>query len=241
MIIRAVVLLVALPGLFPVQATGQDRPEGAAAGAVAATERRGVVAGVVRSSEGREPVAYARVQVLGDSIADWSDADGTYRLTGLSVGAIELRIAHPGHDSLRVALSIPPDRPVRLDITLDARPGPAVDALADFEPFQVDFTLPALANPDQISALLHELYPPELMRRGVGGEAVLRIWLDEAGRVVRSIVSSSSGHPALDSIALTVSDSMRFRPARNRQEGVRVYVRIPILFTVPAVSVQPAG
>ena len=233
---RAVVLLAALPGLLPSPATGQTRP----AGAVAVNIQSGVVAGVVRSSGTRTPLAYARVQVLDDSIADWTDDEGNYRLTGLSVGDLELRVIHPGHDSLDVALSLPGDRPVRLDVTLEARPGPAVDALADFEPFQVDFTLPALTNGAEISALLQELYPPALMQQG-GGEAVLRIWLDERGRVVRSIISSSSGHSALDSIALTVSDSMRFRPAKNRQEGVRVYVRIPIVFTVPAVSVQPGA
>ena len=122
---------------------------------------------------------------------------------------------------------------MHLDLTLDARPGPAVDALADFEPFQMDYTLPALLNTTRIAMLLQRLYPPNLTRERRGGEAVLWLWLDESGRVVRGRVSSSSGYPALDSIALIVSDSMRFRPARNRQAGVRVIVRIPVVFTVP--------
>ncbi len=198
------------------------------------------VEGVVRTSADGSPLAYARVLVLGDSIADWTDDRGAYRIEGLSRGEWRLRVVHPGHDTLDLALFVPGDRPVHLDLTLDARPGPAVDALADFEPFQMDYTLPALLNSAHISRLLQRLYPPSLTRDGLGGEAVLRLWLDESGRVVRGRVSSSSGYSQLDSIALIVSDSMRFRPARNRQAGVRVIVRIPVVFTVPD-SIAPGA
>lgn len=199
----------------------------------------GSVEGVIRTSEGDRPLAYARVQVVGDSLADWTDETGAYHIAGLPRGEWQLRVVHPGHDSLDMTVFVPGDRNVRLDVTLEARPGPAVDALAEFQPFQVEYTLPALLNGAAVAALMQRLYPPDLALDRVGGEAVLRIWLDERGRVVRSRISSSSGHPALDSIAVTVSDSMRFRPARNRQEAVMVIVRMPITFTVPD-SLQPA-
>lgn len=202
-------------------------------GGAAMLPAQGAVHGVVRSSTGDQPLPYARVQVVGDSIIDWSDGQGAYRLDGLRPGESRLLVIHPGHDSLELTVFVPGDRPVRLDVTLQALPGPAVDALADFEPFQFEFTLPALLNGESVAALMQRVYPPELAWAGIGGEAVLRLWLDERGRVVRSVVASSSGIQALDSIALTVSDSMRFRPARSRQDGVRVIVRIPVLFTVP--------
>lgn len=201
----------------------------------------GILEGVVLTSDGNRPLAYARVQVLGDSIVDWTDEQGNYRLEGLARGEWPLRVAHPGHDSLELAVFVPGNRPVRLDLTLDARPGPVVDGLVDFEPFQVEYTLPALLNAAETAALMQRLYPPELTHRRIGGEAVLRLWLDERGRVVKSILSSSSGQPALDSIALAVADSMRFRPARSREDSVRVIVRIPVLFTVPEDSVPAAA
>lgn len=203
------------------------------AGAALLPAQSGSVQGVVRTSQGDQPLAYARVQVVGDSLADWTDVGGGYRINGLPPGEWRLRVMHPGHDSLEVTVSVPSNRTVTLDVTLDKRPGPAVDALADFQPFQVEYTLPALLNGAVVAALMQRLYPPELTRHQIGGEAVLRLWLDERGRVVRSRISSSSGYPALDSIALTVSDSMRFRPARNRQTAARVIVRMPITFTVP--------
>jgi TonB family protein len=178
--------------------------------------------------------------VTGDTLADWTDEDGAYRLEGLPSGEWQLRVVHSGHDSLDLAVFVPGDRSVRLDVTLSVLPGPPVDALADFEPFRVEFTLPALLNPLEMSALLQQLYPPELTAQGVGGEAVLQIWLDEWGRVVRTMVSQSSGRAALDSVALLVSDRMRFRPARNRQDRVRVIVLIPVYFTVPGTLERDA-
>jgi TonB family protein len=196
------------------------------------------VEGVIRSSSTDRPLPYAHVQVRGDTLADWTDEAGVYRLEGLPRGEWQLRVVHTGHDSLDLTVFVPGDRSIRLDVTLSALPGPPVDALADFEPFRVEFTLPALLNPLEVSALMQRLYPPELTMQGVGGEAVLQIWLDERGRVVRTTVSQSSGHAELDSVALVVSDRMRFRPARNRQDAVRVIVLIPVLFTVPGTVLE---
>ncbi|NIP82956.1 MAG: TonB family protein [Gemmatimonadetes bacterium] len=192
------------------------------------------------SSDDGRPIPYAQVRVMGDSISDWTDDAGAYRLEGLTRGPWRIRVVHPGHDSLDLRVVVPGDRAVRLDVTLAARPGPSVDALSDFEPFQVAYTLPALLNPAEVSHMIQQQYPAELAARGIGGEAVLRLWLDERGRVVRSLLSASSGQAALDSIALSISEQMRFRPAKNRDQMVRVIVRIPVLFTVPD-SVRRAG
>lgn len=198
------------------------------------------VYGVVLSSDGDRPLAYAHVRVVGDTISDWTDGRGVYRLDGLADGRWRIRVAHPGHDSLDLDVFVPGDRDVSLDITLGAKPGPAPEPLADFEPFQVAYTLPALLNSDEITAIIQRRYPPPLVERRVGGESVLRLWLDERGQVVRSILSASSGQPGLDSLALEVADSMRFRPAKNRENRVRVIVRIPVIFQVPETR-QPGG
>lgn len=226
---RLLTALLALAAATPLHAQAVPAaPRGAA-----------TVEGVVRSSEADRPLPYARVQVVGDTVADWTDERGAYRLPGLARGEWRLRVVHSAHDSLDVIMFVPGDRSVRLDVTLNALVGPAEEPLADFEPFKVDYTLPALLNQVDMAALMQRLYPEDLTRERIGGEAVLRLWLDEQGRVVRSLISSSTGHSALDAVALAVSDSMRFRPARNRQEGVRVIVLIPVLFTVP--DSVPAG
>ncbi|HUG41769.1 MAG TPA: TonB family protein [Longimicrobiales bacterium] len=201
----------------------------------------GTVHGVIRSAAGSSPVAYANVEVVGRGISAWTDAAGSYRLDSLPEGRWRIRVNHPNHDSLALEVFVPSDRGVALDLTLEPRPGPAVDALGDFEPFRVEYTLPALLNTEEMTRLIEGTYPPDLAEEGVGGETVLRLWLDERGQVVRTRVSRSSGHLALDSVAERVAGHMRFRPAKNRDEAVRVIVQIPVLFTVPAPAVAAGG
>ncbi|MDX1673916.1 MAG: TonB family protein [Longimicrobiales bacterium] len=202
------------------------------------------VEGEVRSAGG-DPIPYAQIQVLDHSAADWTDANGQYRLEGLDRGRWRLRVMHTAHEPLDVEVVVPGDRPIRLDITLEARPAPTPDPLYDFEPFQVEYTLPALLNTEEVARRIQARYTPELVDRGIGGEAVMRLWLDERGQVVRGVISSSSGNARLDSIALAVSDRMRFRPARSQDQAVRVIVRIPVSFTLPdtlpVIEVERAG
>lgn len=213
--------------------------------ALAPQAEAGEVHGVVRSSEGGRPVAYANVEVVGRGVADWTDDAGRYELPGLPEGRWRIRVLHPNHDSLSFEVLVADGRALSLDVTLQARPGPAVDVLQDFEPFQVEYTLPALLNGDEVRALIQERFPPELERLGAAGETVLRLWLDERGQVVRGLVSRSSGYPALDSLAERLADRMRFRPAKNRDQAVRVIVLIPVIFTFPQVlplaSAPPPG
>lgn len=212
----------------------------AALAVAAAAFQEPVVEGVVRSSTG-EPIPYAEVRVVDDSVSDWTDAEGHYTLQGLARGRWQIRIIHPGHEPLTVHVFIPGDRTIHVDVTLDARPGPTPEPLSDFEPFRVAYTLPALLNSDEVARVIQERYPSTLAELGIGGETVLRLWLDERGQVVRSVLSSSSGASALDSIALEVADRMRFRPAKNRDQTVRVIVLIPVVFTVPDSVRAPVG
>lgn len=186
------------------------------------------VEGVVRSTDG-EPIPYAQVRVVDDSTADWTDDAGHYVLDGLPRGSWHVQVVHPRHDSLDLDVFVPGNRSVRLDITLAARPLATKEPLFDFQPFQVEYTLPVLLNPHEVSRLIQERYST----LGIEGEVVLMVWLDERGQVVRSTLSSSSGVTALDSIVLDISDRMRFRPARSGDYGVRVIVRVPVSFTIP--------
>lgn len=55
-------------------------------------------------------------------------------------------------------------------------------------------------------------YPARAERAGWQGLVVLRLWIDETGRVVRATIESSSGHAVLDRAALDAVRNWRFRP-----------------------------
>jgi TonB family protein len=197
--------------------------------ALPSTEPAAVVTGTVLDAAG-EPLAFAQVSLGEGLVATWTDEEGGYRLSGSIPGDWEVQVVHPGYEPVRRHLRVPGEGQVTANFRLRTRPGPTADPLGDFEPFHVSFTLPALLNTDAIMSAIERVYPENLADRGVGGEAVLLIWVDEQGRVARSVVSSSSGQPALDRIALSVSRDMRFRPARSGDVAVRVIVQIPVVF-----------
>lgn len=74
------------------------------------------------------------------------------------------------------------------------------------------FEPPVLTNPEPPVR-----YPPELYARRTEGTVVLRLFVDEEGRVVpdSARIAEGSGHAALDSAALAAVPAMRFAPARR--------------------------
>ncbi|HEY8483002.1 MAG TPA: energy transducer TonB [Longimicrobiales bacterium] len=106
------------------------------------------------------------------------------------------------------------------------------DDLSTFRAFTPDMVFPSLRNTSEVEQALKRYYPPLLRDAGIGGTVMVLFWIDENGRVVKHQVGKSSGYPNLDEAATKVADIMRFNPARNRDQPVRVVVQIPITFRV---------
>jgi protein TonB len=90
---------------------------------------------------------------------------------------------------------------------------------------------PALENQAEVARLLERNYPPLLRDAGIGGTTLVWFLIDEQGTVVKTELKKGSGYEALDEVALKVANVMRFQPARNRDQIVKVWVQIPIKFT----------
>lgn len=122
------------------------------------------------------------------------------------------------------------DNPVE---TLPPPPTPTTsEDLSSFRAFTPDMVRPSLRNQGEVEQALKRYYPPLLRDAGIGGVVNVLFWIDETGRVVKYQVAQSSGYPALDEAATQVADVMRFSPALNRDQPVRVVVQIPIRFQV---------
>lgn len=70
-------------------------------------------------------------------------------------------------------------------------------------------------------------YPAEAIARGLEGEVLVLLVLDEAGHAVAARVEQGSGHLLLDSAALRVARSLRSLPADAPRETL-----IPVRFTL---------
>lgn len=91
---------------------------------------------------------------------------------------------------------------------------------------------PRLLNGDEMSILLVRYYPPLLRDAGIGGTVQVWFFIDETGRVVRTLIHESSGYDAFDAAALRVADRMRFSPAYNCDRVVPVWVSLAVRFEV---------
>jgi protein TonB len=90
--------------------------------------------------------------------------------------------------------------------------------------------VPELENRAEVERELGRQYPRLLRESGVGGAPLVWFFIDEEGRVVKTLLRESSGYDALDQAALSVGRVMRFRPALNRDRKVAVWVSLPIRF-----------
>jgi protein TonB len=75
-------------------------------------------------------------------------------------------------------------------------------------------------------------YPAFSRRLGEAGKVVLRVELDEAGRVSAASVSSSSGYRRLDETALAAVRTWRCSPAQRDGEPVRAVALQPFNFVL---------
>jgi periplasmic protein TonB len=102
-----------------------------------------------------------------------------------------------------------------------------IEAAPVFTPYTVK---PELQNRDAVGRALVRNYPPLLRDAGIGGTTLVWILIDEQGQTVRAQVKEGSGHEALDQAALKVADIMKFSPALNRDQKVKVWIQLPIVF-----------
>jgi len=92
---------------------------------------------------------------------------------------------------------------------------------------------PELANRGEAAAMLSRFYPPELREAGTTGAVALRMRLLEDGTVdMPSITVVFSADPRFAGAAIRVVERMRFRPARADGRAVRVWVTLPVTFSL---------
>jgi len=132
------------------------------------------------------------------------------------------RVVAPAAAATRMQTDTPPIRPRLAE-------GPA------FTPYTV---APQLKNQAVVAQTLKVLYPADLRESGVGGTVDVWFFIDENGKVLRAQVKKSSGNETLDAAALLTAEVMEFTPALNRDQAVKVWVAMPIVFRPDAGGAQ---
>jgi periplasmic protein TonB len=92
---------------------------------------------------------------------------------------------------------------------------------------------PRATNMQELGRLLERNYPPMLRDAGVQGQVVVRLRVMEDGRVdASSIQIVSASHDQFGDATRRTVERLRFRPARVGGRPVRVWVDLPIQWTI---------
>ncbi len=99
---------------------------------------------------------------------------------------------------------------------------------------------PELINASEIQRSIARSYPPLLRDAGVGGNAVVRLVVSEAGTVrPGSITVEHATHPAFGEAAAQATRSARFTPGRMDGRPVPVTLSLPVQFRTQPADTTP--
>ena len=76
----------------------------------------------------------------------------------------------------------------------------------------------------------HLKYPDIARKAGIEGRVIVQVLVDIDGTVVATKVIKSLGHSGCDDAAVLAIKSVKWRPAKQRDRPVKVWVGIPVIF-----------
>ncbi len=81
------------------------------------------------------------------------------------------------------------------------------------------------------AAIQRNLDYPEIARKaGIEGRVIVNVLVDVNGQVVETKILKSLGHSGCDESAIKAIRAVKWKPARQRDRAVKVWVGIPVIF-----------
>ncbi len=103
----------------------------------------------------------------------------------------------------------------------DAPPPPPDGPRVKFIPYD---------DPPQPLSNIRPVYPEIAQEAGIEGTVVVQVFIDKKGRVQDTIILKGIPNTGLDEAAISAIRKTRFRPAKQRERPVGVWISIPVNF-----------
>ncbi|MEC9273772.1 MAG: energy transducer TonB [Candidatus Neomarinimicrobiota bacterium] len=103
----------------------------------------------------------------------------------------------------------------------DAPPAPPDGPRVKFIPYD---------DPPQPLSSIKPVYPEIAKEAGIEGTVVVQVFVDKKGRVQDTLILKGIPNTGLDEAAVTAIKKTRFRPAKQRERAVGVWISIPVNF-----------
>ena len=85
-------------------------------------------------------------------------------------------------------------------------------------------------DPPQPLSSIKPVYPEIAQEAGFEGTVVVQVFVDKKGRVQDTLILKGIPNTGLDEAAVTAIKKTRFRPAKQRERAVGVWISIPVNF-----------
>ena len=103
----------------------------------------------------------------------------------------------------------------------DAPPPPPEGPRVKFIPYD---------DPPQPLSSIRPVYPEIAQEAGIEGTVVVQVFVDKKGRVKDTVILKGIPNTGLDEAAISAIRKTRFRPAKQRERPVGVWISIPVNF-----------
>ena len=103
----------------------------------------------------------------------------------------------------------------------DAPPPPPEGPRVKFIPYD---------DPPQTLSRIRPVYPEIAQEAGIEGTVVVQVFVDKKGRVKDTVILKGIPNTGLDEAAISAIRKTRFRPAKQRERPVGVWISIPVNF-----------
>lgn len=107
------------------------------------------------------------------------------------------------------------------DFNLDAPPPPPSGPKVIFIPYD---------DPPVATTPIRPIYPEIAQEAGIEGVVIVQAFIDASGRVKETLILKGVPNTGLDEAAMEAIRKTRFRPARQRERPVGVWISIPVNF-----------
>ena len=85
-------------------------------------------------------------------------------------------------------------------------------------------------DPPQPLSNIRPIYPEIAQEAGIEGTVVVQVFIDKKGRVQDTLILKGIPNTGLDEAAIKAIRKTRFRPAKQRERPVGVWISIPVNF-----------
>jgi TonB family protein len=186
------------------------------------------VIGTVIDQFSREPIANAKVTLLGTKLFVYTSSDGQYKIDSISDGIYQIKAEANGYEP-QIMNNVYFDQGRRTTefFTLpkmQQEPPDFVEVEQQPEPIPGNSPAPAY---------------PELARlAGIEGTVWVKIWIDEQG-IPRKAVLLKSDAEVLNQTSLDTAMKWKFKPAALKGKPVAVWITMPFKFKMDKSKIKP--